>query len=187
MDIVHVEKDAAVCALDYFREELPLGHFGSGEGCVAADVFNSDGDFEIFLHYADALGCALYGFPCIWKGKQVVGIGTIDATPTKMVAKPGGASATDKGFETAQVFRIWSGHRTEVHGDAMLHDAILLEDLIENGQRTTGIDHEVLRDDFEPIYHRLAGKNVLIVRNAQANSDTVILKRIEAIAGHGEY
>ena len=68
----------------------------------------------------------------------------------------------------------------------MLHHSVLFEDAIERGQRTAGIDHVIFRDDFKPVDHRLAGKNVGVVRNAQADADAVILKRIEAIAGHEE-
>jgi L-aminopeptidase/D-esterase-like protein len=46
VNIVHVEEDAAVGALDDFGEELPLGHLGAGEGGVTADVLNGDGDLE---------------------------------------------------------------------------------------------------------------------------------------------
>ena len=81
--------------------------------------------------------------------------------------------------------RIGRGHRAEVHRDAVLHDAVLLEDLIEHGERAAGVDHEVFRDDFEPVHDRLAREDVLVVRNAQADADAVILKRVEAIAGHG--
>ena len=56
----------------------------------------------------------------------------------------------------------------------MLHNAILLENLIEHGQRTAGIDHEILRDDLEPVDDRLARKNMLIMRNPKADSDAVI-------------
>ncbi len=81
---------------------------------------------------------------------------------------------------------IGCGDGAEVHRDAVLHDAVLLEDLIEHCQRAAGVDHEVLRDDLEPVDHRLAREDVLVVRNAEADSDAVILKRIEAIAGHGK-
>ena len=67
----------------------------------------------------------------------------------------------------------------------MLHNSVALKNLIEHCQRAPGIDHVIFRDDFEPVHHRLARKNVLVVRNAETDSDTVILKRIESITGHG--
>ena len=82
------------------------------------------------------------------------------------------------------MFRVGLGHRAEVHRDAVLHDAIALENLIEHGERTAAVDHEILRDDFEPVDDRLAREDVLVMRNAQTNSDAVVLERIEAIAGH---
>ena len=64
----------------------------------------------------------------------------------------------------------------------MLHNAILLKNLIENSEWPSSIDHEILRDDFEPVNYRLARKDVRIVGNTQADADTVVLKRVESIA-----
>ena len=33
----------------------------------------------------------------------------------------------------------------------MLHDAVLLEDLVEHRERAAAVDHEVLGDDLEPV------------------------------------
>ena len=185
IDIVDVEENAAVGALGNFGDKFPLGHLGAGEGGVGADVFDGDGDFEEVLHHADALDGALDGFPGVGEGQQVVGIGSIDGAPAEMVAEPGGSGAADERLEAAKVLGIGRGDGTEVHGDAVLDDAVLLKDLIEDGERAAGIDHEIFRDDFEPVDDGLAREDVLIVRNAEADSDAVILKRIEAIAGHG--
>jgi hypothetical protein len=63
-------------------------------------------------------------------------------------------------FRRLQVLGIGRSDGAEVHGDAVLHNAILLEDSIERGERPAGVDHEVFRDDFEPVNHRLAGEDV---------------------------
>ena len=52
----------------------------------------------------------------------------------------------------------------------MLHDAVLLENLVEHVQRAAAIDHEVLGDDFEPVDDRLLFEDVLVVRDAQADA-----------------
>src|SRR5471030_1993463 len=77
VDIVDVEKDAAIGTLDHFGEEFPLGHFGAGEGCIAADVFNGDGNLKEILHHADAFDGALDGLPCVGEWKQVMRVGSI--------------------------------------------------------------------------------------------------------------
>ena len=78
VDVVHVEQNAAVGALHDFSEELPLGHFGAGKGRVAADVFDSDGNFQIVLHHADALHGALDRFPGVGERQQIVRVGAVD-------------------------------------------------------------------------------------------------------------
>ena len=65
VDVVDVEEDAAIGALDDFVEELPLGHFGGGKFGVAADVFYGYGGFDEVLDFADAGGGFFYGFPGI--------------------------------------------------------------------------------------------------------------------------
>jgi hypothetical protein len=67
----------------------------------------------------------------------------------------------------------------------MLHYAVLLEDRIEHFERAAAIDHEILRDDLEPIDHRFLRENVPVMRHAQANADSILGKIIERICRHG--
>ena len=53
-------------------------------------------------------------------------------------------------------------------------------------ERPSAIDHVVFRDDLEPVHHWLSCQDVLIVRNAKADSDSVVGKTVEAICRHGE-
>jgi hypothetical protein len=48
----------------------------------------------------------------------------------------------------------WLG-TPEIHRDAMLHDTVLGENLVENPEGATAIDHVVFRDDLEPIDYGL--------------------------------
>jgi len=102
-----------------------------------------------------------------------------------MVAEPRSVGAADQRLEPLEMFGIGRSHRPEVHRHAMLHNTVLLQNPIEHGQRPARVAHEVFRDDLEPVDDRLAREDVVVVGNAQADSDTVILIRIEAIAGHG--
>src|SRR5437764_505615 len=66
----------------------------------------------------------------------------------------------------------------------MLYDLVLLENLIEHGERAAAVTHVVFADDLEPIAGRLARKNVAIMRNPKPDSDAKISKAVETIAGH---
>src|SRR6202007_2143448 len=61
---------------------------------------------------------------------------------------------------------------------------VLLEDLIQHAQRPPAINHEILRDDLEPIDRRLLGENVVVMRHAQSDADAVIGHAVENIARH---
>ena len=65
------------------------------------------------------------------------------------------------------------------------HNTLLwMKDLIEHMERTARIDHEVFRDDLEPIDGRLLRQDVLVMRHAQADADAVIGEIIETIGRH---
>src|ERR1700679_3597364 len=73
---------------------------------------------------------------------------------------------------------------SEIHRDAMLHHAVLLQDSIEDRERTPAIDHVIFRNDLEPIDHRLALQNVLVMRNAQSNPNAVLGMSVKSIGRH---
>src|SRR6476646_5474424 len=77
--------------------------------------------------------------------------------------------------------------RTKIDGDSMLNDAVLFQNRIEHFKGSTAIDHEVLRDDFKPIYNRFLLQDVPVVRDAQADPDSVICVSIERVCGHGSW
>jgi hypothetical protein len=66
----------------------------------------------------------------------------------------------------------------------MLDHAILLQDLVEHLQWTSAIDHEIFRDDFKPFHDRLFFEDVLVVRDAEANTDAVVRLAVKLIRGH---
>ena len=74
----------------------------------------------------------------------------------------------------------------EVHRDAMLHDLILVEDLVEDLERVAAADHVVFGDDLKPVDDRLFARDVVVVRHAQADADTVFRKRVESVCWHCE-
>ena len=77
------------------------------------------------------------------------------------------------------MFAIRFFRRAEVHRDAMLHHFVLLQNLIQDAQRTPAINHEIFGDDFEPIHHGLAREDVVVVRSAQTDPNAVIREVVE--------
>src|SRR5260370_7379535 len=49
VDVIYVEKNAAVGLFDHFVQELPLGHLGEMEFCIAADVLDGYRYFDKVL------------------------------------------------------------------------------------------------------------------------------------------
>ena len=82
------------------------------------------------------------------------------------------------------MFAIGALGGAEVHGDAVLHHFVLFQNLIEDAQRAPAINHEIFGYDFEPIHYGLARKNVLIMRGAQTDPDSVIRVAVKAIGRH---
>ena len=77
--------------------------------------------------------------------------------------------------------------RTEVHRHAMLDDAVLFEQKVERLQRLPAIDHEILRDDLEPVDDRFLIEDVLVVWDAQPDADAVVGESVEWIGRQEEF
>jgi hypothetical protein len=82
------------------------------------------------------------------------------------------------------VFAVRLLGRSKIHGDAVLDDFVLLENLIQDVQRPSAVDHEIFRNDLKPVDNRLARENMVVVGSTQANSYTVICKPIKPISWH---
>ena len=101
-----------------------------------------------------------------------------------MVGEPRSFRALDQRFQAAEMFAVeWFGG-AEVHRHAMLHDAVLFEDPVENRQRTTAVDHVVLGDNLEPVDQRLPLQNVVVVGDAESDADSVLGESVESICRH---
>ena len=98
VDVVHVEQDSAVRALDDFAEEFPLGHLRGVKLRVAADVFDAHRHFEEILHLANLLRAVTRGFPNVYGiGSKVVRVAAVDAAPAEMIGEPRRLGALDRG------------------------------------------------------------------------------------------
>ncbi len=185
VDVVHIEENARVGFLHDFAEEFPLGHFRGVELRVAADVFDEDGNLQKIADFANPLRDMAGGGERVGERKKIVGVAAIDAAPAEMIGKPGRVGPFNKALDLPQMIAIQRIGRAQVHGDAMLDNAVLLQDLVEHVERTPAIDHEVFRDDLEPVGGRFARQDVLVMRHAQTDADPVIGKIVEAVRRHG--
>ena len=53
----------------------------------------------------------------------------------------------------------------------MHHDRIVRADTFENLERPSALDHEVLRDDLEPVHRRMIVEDMRVVRATEPNTE----------------
>ena len=82
------------------------------------------------------------------------------------------------------MFPIQAVGRAEIHGHSVLHDAILLENLVEHLERTAPVDHEIFRYDLEPVDYRFFGKNMPVMRDTQTETNSVVGKTVIRTCRH---
>ena len=61
--------------------------------------------------------------------------------------------------------------RSEIRGNSMLDDAILLQDRVEDFERTASVDEEVLGDNVKPIDDGFFLQNMPVVGTTEPDSD----------------
>src|SRR5271167_242863 len=66
----------------------------------------------------------------------------------------------------------------------MLDDSVTFKDLVESGQRTSAIDHVILRDDLEPVHYGFLLEDVGVMGNPQTDADPVIREPVKSIVWH---
>jgi uncharacterized protein YbjT (DUF2867 family) len=66
----------------------------------------------------------------------------------------------------------------------VLHYFVLFQNLIEDAQRASAVNHEIFRYDFEPIHDGLARQDVMVMGGTQADPDSVVRVAVKAIGRH---
>src|SRR5258708_30499916 len=151
---------------------------------ITADVFDGDRDFEKVPDLPNLL-CRKPGrFKRVWHREQIMGISSIHAAPAEVVGEPWSVRTLHQLLQPPEVLAVWLLSRSEIHGNAVLYDFVLLKDLIQDVQRPSAIDHEILRDDLKPVDNGFARENMVVVGSRQADCYTVICKPIKAISRH---
>src|SRR5258708_35645077 len=100
------------------------------EFCIGADVLDGYRHFDKVLDLADLFGGYARGFEGVRHGQQGMGIATIHATPAQMIREPRGLCPPDKFLEPAEVVAVERLRRAAVHGDAMLHTPLFIQNMI---------------------------------------------------------
>ena len=184
INIVHIKKDSAVGLLANLAEKFPLRHLGDVKFRVAADIFDADRNFQKVTRLTDFSGRVCGGFKGVRHGEEVVGVAAVHAAPAEVVGEPGGAGAFDKALELAEMAAVQRVRRSKIGGYTVLDDAVLFQDGVKDFQGTSAIDKEIFGDDFKPIHHRLFLQDMPVVRDAEADSDSVIRLAVEGIGWH---
>ena len=109
---------------------------------------------------------------------------TVHAAPAKVIGEPRSLGALRQFLDAPEVIAVQGLCAAKVHGDTMLNDSILIEDLVKNLERASAVDHVVLRDDLKPIDDWLLRENVVVVRNSQTDPDSIVGVSVEAIGRH---
>src|SRR5260370_18401667 len=113
-----------------------------------------------------------------------MGLASIHASPAQMVRKPRRFGALHQFIQPPEVRTVRLLRGAEIHRDAVLYDFVLLENLIQNVQRPSAVDHEILRDDFKPADDGLSGQNMIVVRGAQPDPNAIFGEIVESSCGH---
>src|SRR5712672_1758716 len=184
VNIVHIQQNPAVRLLDYFVQEFPLSHFRNVKLRVTAHIFDRHRNFQIVAHLAHFLRRQLRRFKRVRHGQQIVRISTVHAAPTKMIRKPRRLRPLDQFLQSPQMFAVRFLRGAEVHRNAVLHHLVLLQYLVQNPQRPSAIDHEILGNNLEPVAHGLARQNMIVVRRAQSNPNPVLREPVKSICRH---
>jgi hypothetical protein len=66
----------------------------------------------------------------------------------------------------------------------VLDHAIAFENPVESGQRAAPIDHIIFGNNLKPVHYWCVFEDMLVVRNAKTDSDSVILKSVKSIGRH---
>ena len=184
VDIVYVEKHSAVRQLDDLTEKFPFGHLGDMKLRIARNVFDADRHFQKIAHLTDFLRGPARRGERVGHRQEIVGVGAVDAAPAQVVGEPRRLRALNERLQFLEMRAVDLVGRTKIHRDPVLHDAVLLHDLVEHLEGPAAVDHEVFGDDLEPIDRGLLFENMPVVRHAQADADTVIGVTVKCVGGH---
>src|SRR5208282_1507195 len=87
-------------------------------------------------------------------------------------------------LEALQVLAIQRSDGTEVHRYAMLNHPVLLQYLVQHCEWPAAVDHKIFGNDLKPVHHWFPGKNVVVVRDAQPDTYTILCEIVKSIGGH---
>src|SRR5208282_2029149 len=169
-DVVDVEQDSAIGFLGNRAQKLPLAERRITERHVAGNIFDQDVPLQNILHPADSRGNVAHDFFGVGQRKQVMKIVSANTGPAQMVGDPCGLEAARQRAQLAKIIPIQRIRRSDRQRHAMHHDRMSVAHRGQNFQRTSALNHEVLRNNLEPIHRRMVFENVRVVGPAKTDS-----------------
>ena len=173
VNVVHVEQNAAVGALDDLAEKFPLGHLRGVELGVAADVLDQNRHLDVIAHFADFSRDVLRRREGVRHGQQVVRVASVDAAPAKMIGKPRRVRALDEALELAQVLAVEASGEPKYIATPCCttrYCSRIWSSTSSGRPASTMKFSEMISNQSTPA----GSKNVLVMRHAQADADAVI-------------
>ena len=184
INVIDVEKDPAIRPLYDFAQEFPFCHFRGVEFGVAADVFNTNRNLKEIAGFANVLRSDLGAGKSVGHREQIMRVTSVDAAPAEVIGQPRSVGPLDQALQFFQMLVVEAVGRSEIHGHTMLNHAILFEDRVQHLEWPAPVDHEIFRNDLEPIDDRFFRQDMAVMWNAKADADPVIGKVVELIRRH---
>jgi hypothetical protein len=169
-DVVHVEQQVAVGALEHRGDEFRLGHFRSGLR-VIGHVLQRDAHAQLILNDADTLGDMAHRVLGEGNRHQVVEVAELVPAGGEVLGVVADAVGAQESAQIPQEVAVQGARPTDVQGQAVADEGLGLGPLAEGAAEGAPEVHPVLGGDFEEI-HLVAGAGVLCERAQKSPPQT---------------
>jgi len=134
------------------RSGIPIRHFRNRE------IRRSCSTFSTAIGTPESRARRESFVPFFFAASKVYGMGSkscvylsIDASPAQVIGEPWCLCRFTNSLRRRRCSRSNPVRRTEVHGNTVLNGRDYCSRLIEDAQRTAAVDHEIFRDNLEPV------------------------------------
>ena len=170
VDVVHIEEDSAVGPLGDCCEEFPLGDRGMLEREVARNVLHQNPSSETLLPVLDPTDDEIDRLLGVRQRKEIVGLVPTDAPPAEMIRDDRRLEPIGEQAELGEVVLTNRIRRPDRKRHALQSCRRHRSCLLQNRQGSTAAQHEVLRDDLEPIDRETTIEDERVVRGAKTDT-----------------
>src|SRR5205807_160203 len=106
------------------------------------------------------------------KRQEIVSVLAADSGPAEMIRDPSGPDSFSELLQPAQIFEVQRVLGADRQRDAVHDDRIAFADAIEHVERPPTGDHEIFRNDLEPVDSRPILEHVAVVLPPQPDPAT---------------